>query len=229
MPESLWYPGAVRWPGNPNVTGYPPSIGGLKAPKRGAVEHSAEGVNWGVIHDLLLTKSWHATIGYDRIEQHHPIDINCWHGADTDADGGVRANIDLIGVEHLGVAGHPLTEYQIQATVDFNRWAAAQFGLATFSRYPKQDGWTMAEHNEVSNTYTACPSSRIPWAEVMKRLQEDDVTPQDLAAIKAMLEASEKDVKEWVTKEMQAVVNAMVLGFKNIDGDTEKIKAKLGI
>jgi len=171
----LWYPKAVRWLGNPAVTGYPPSIGGTTAPKRGAVEHSAEGKSWDVIHDLLLTKSWHFTVGYDRVEQHHPCNVNCWHGADTDDDGGVRANIDLEGIEHLGIAGEPLTPWQIGATVDLNRWLGAQYDRHTFRRFdgfdPDEPGvWLMCEHNEVSNTYTACPSGRIPWPEVMGRL-----------------------------------------------------------
>ena len=177
----LWFPGAQRWPGNSAVTGYLPPLG-QRAPKRGAVLHSAEGSNWDVIHNLLLTKSWHLTIGYDRVEQHHSLDVNCWHGADTDDDNAVRANIDLIGIEALGVAGEALTAYQREQEVELNRWCAAQFGRSTFHRFdgwdPDEAGvWVLAEHNEVSNTYTACPSGRIPWPRILAAL-EDTVDDQ---------------------------------------------------
>ena len=192
----LWYPGARKWSGNPNVTGYTDSYAasvgyegnGRFGPKRGSVNHSAEGTNWDVIHDLLLTKSWTFTIGYDRVEQHHPWNVNCWHCTDTDDDGGIMGNFELVGKEHLGMAGQPLTPYQVQETIKLDRWLAAQNGRDTFRRFdgwePNEAGvWVECEHNEVSNTHTACPSGRIPWPVIMAALQEDTMSQEQVDAL----------------------------------------------
>src|SRR5262245_59361112 len=157
----LWCPFAVRYDGPPEKVGYGST---LIAPKRGEVKHSAEGYWDGahsVLWDLDVQSSWHFTVG-DYIEQHYPLDVCCWHAADTDPDGAVRGNYDLVGVEHIGVAGEPLTQAQIDNTVLLTRWLAQQCLLGTFTRYPDQAGWTLCEHNEVSNSPTACPSGRIP-------------------------------------------------------------------
>jgi N-acetyl-anhydromuramyl-L-alanine amidase AmpD len=179
---TLWMPEAVRFSGSDSKIGYD---FGSHGPKRGDVKHSAEGDNWSVMHALLTgpaRKSWHFTIGYDRIEQHYPIDANCWHAGDADDDGAVNANRDLIGIEHLGVAGTPLTEWQIEATVRVTQFCADQWGFAKFGRYPvagaiAQHIWTLAEHTELSDTYTACPSGRIPWDRIMTELEGDDAMP----------------------------------------------------
>lgn len=177
---TLWAPFAQRVHGPPVKVGYPESASG---PKRGDVKHSAEG-GWDGIHavlaDLSRQASWQFSVGYDCIEQHYPYIAHCWHAGDTDDDGGVAANIDLVGIEHLGVAGTPLTDYQVAATVQISEWCAEQEGITGFARYPEQAGvWTLAEHNEVSNVATACPSGRIPWNTILKALGGDDMTPEE--------------------------------------------------
>lgn len=167
----LWCPFAVRRDGPAQKLG---AGGQVAAAKRGEVKHSAEGY-WdglhGVLDDLGTSSSWHFTVGDERIEQHYPLDANCWHANDTDPDGLVRSNFALVGVEHIGVAGEPLTPSQIDFTVQLTRWMAPQFGRTNFGRYPHQLGlWTMAEHNEVGNDPTACPSDRIPWEVIMTNL-----------------------------------------------------------
>ena len=196
---SDWAPFATRWDGAATKIGY--SWAGLGGPKRGAVLHSAEGKNWDVIHDLLASQlrraSWTFTIGYDRIEQHYPFRSHCWHAGDTDDDGGVRANIELVGIEVQGVAGEPLTAFQVEAEVAINRWCAEQEGFRRFARYPTQQGvWTLVEHNEVSDTPTACPSGRIPWPEILRRLEETMPQPvptdaQRMNAARLILQAAE--------------------------------------
>src|SRR3990167_3711596 len=108
-PFAVWRPGPLAKVGYPGI--------GYRGPKRGAVCHSAEGTSWDVMHDLIDSlarrASWQLTIGYDHIEQHYEYDYHCWHGGHTDDDGSVRANIDLVGIEGLGVAGGPLTPYQV--------------------------------------------------------------------------------------------------------------------
>lgn len=139
-------------------------------------------------------KSWHFTIGYDRTEQHYPVGAYCWHAGDVDDDGAVAANLDLVGIEFLGRAGEALTPYQLDMSVRLTRWCAEQEGMAEFSRYPNQAGWTLAEHNEVSDVSTACPSNRIPWTKKIADLQEeeDEVTAlQEVGKLRAELKAQQ--------------------------------------
>lgn len=169
----LWCPFAVRRDGPAWKVGYSPPLG-MTAPKRGEIKHSAEG-GWAGLYSVLdgtRPASWHFTVGYDRIEQHYPLNVNTWHGNDTDDDDAIKANLDTVGVEHLGKAGEPLDAYQLDATVRLSAWMAQQFGFSRFDRFPVQDGvWTLAEHRQLGNTPTACPSDRIPWDEVLRRLQ----------------------------------------------------------
>lgn len=171
--SELWCPFAVRYPGPANKVG---AGGQVASPKRGEVKHSAEGY-WDGAHNVLwdvgVQSSWHFTVGDDRIEQHYALDANCWHANDTDPDGLVRSNFALVGVEHLGVAGVDLslTPSQTARTEELTMWMAQQFGRTAYGRYPAQLGlWTLAEHNQVGNDPTACPSGRIPWEVIMSDL-----------------------------------------------------------
>lgn len=162
----LWAPFATRRPGPRNKGGY--SFAGFTAPKRGSVDHSAEGYSRDVIHDILdgpRRACWHFTIGYGWVEQHYPLDWNCWHAGDADDDNGVVANVELIGKEHMGMVGDRLSAYQLDMSVRIDQWAADQMGTEGFARWPDQSFpvWTLCEHNEVSDTPTSCPSGRIPW------------------------------------------------------------------
>ena len=174
-----WMPSAVKVPGNPDKIGY--TAFGTRGPKLGDVKHSAEG--WAsylkfLIETPLAIKSWHFTVLLDgTIWQHYPIDAHCWHAGDTDDDDDVRANIELVGIEHEGLVGTPLTAEQTQATAEISRFCAEYFERsAAYARFPVQpsDGWTLVEHTQVSNTFTACPSDRIPWDDILELLKEDD-------------------------------------------------------
>ena len=173
-----WAPFATRRPGPAWKVGY--SHVGEESPKRGDTKHSAEGWRAGLYSELdgPNPKSWQFTVGLDWLEQHYPFRANCYHAGDADDDGGVAANIDLVGIEHIGKAGTPLNDYQVAATVKITRWCAEQEGLRRFALYPQQEGvWTLVEHNQVSDRYTACPSGRIPWAAITNALyaEEDDM------------------------------------------------------
>lgn len=179
----LRMPGAVWKPGPISKTGYG---GVVRGPKRGDVKHSAEGWRANIMPILEGPRraSWHFTVLTDRtIWQHYEIDVWCWHAGDADDDGAIEANQETVGIEHEGVAGTPLNADQIAATAEITQFCAEQFGRARdFARYPIQpsDGWTLVEHNQVSDHPTACPSNRIPWALVLDRLhpqqEEDDMT-----------------------------------------------------
>lgn len=182
MPNSsLWMPGAIKVPGNPDKIGYQRLGFGAIGPKRGDVKHSAEG--WGaylkfLVQTRLAIKSWHFTVLTDGTKwQHYPINAHCWHAGDTDDDDDVRANIELVGIEHEGLAGTPLNAEQTQATTEITEFCADYFERANaYARFPVQpsDGWTLVEHTEVSNTFTACPSGRIPWDDILELLKVED-------------------------------------------------------
>ena len=172
-----WPPFALRLPGPPGKIGY----GTEHSPKRGEVKHSAGGYEHAMLSILANPGngvSWHYSVMQDgRVFAHYPLTANCWHAGDSDVDGGVSANIDLVGVEHEGGApgneSDPLTDAQIEATVALTRWMMAQYGLRGAVRYPAQSEgnyWWLVEHNEVSNRPTSCPSGRIPWTEIQRRL-----------------------------------------------------------
>lgn len=189
--SSLWMPGALVVPGNPDKVGYDALGFGVKGPKRGDVKHSAEG--WAaylkfLVQSSLAIKSWHFSVLTDGTKwQHYPINVHCWHAGDTDDDHDVRANIELVGIEHEGLVGTPLTAEQTQATIEISRFCAGVFErTAAYARFPVQpaDGWTLVEHTEVSNTFTACPSGRIPWEDVLERL-----TPQNVDLLEDQMPA----------------------------------------
>ena len=235
---ALWMPSAIRHHGAPVKVGY---TSGASGPKRGDVKHSAEG-GWGGIHavlaDLSRQSSWQFTVGYDRIEQHYPYIAHCWHAGDADDDGGVAANIDLVGIEHLGMAGTPLTDYQVAATVQISEWCAEQEGITRFARYPEQAGvWTLAEHNQVSDVPTACPSGRIPWDTILKALGDDEMgmTPDekklfDIVRDDAVIGKNRSERNEKKLDELIAIVGALgerIVGHEDWQKLTEAVVASL--
>lgn len=174
----LWMPGAVIVPGHPDKVGYP---SGNSGPLRGTVVHSAEG--WRselkrLVQDVNRRASWCFSVLTDgTIWQHYPVDSWLWHSGDTDDDGGVKGNMELGSIEEEGLAGTPLNEKQVASTVRVIQFQARYFGRdESYARYPvmPSDGWTLAEHNQISNAFTACPSGRIPWEDILELLKEDE-------------------------------------------------------
>ena len=139
---SLWMP-VVKVPGHPDKVGYDALGFGSKGPKRGDVKHSAEG--WGtylkfLVQSPLAIKSWHFSVLTDgTIWQHYPVNVHCWHAGDTDDDDDVRANIELVGIEHEGLVGTPLTAEQTAATIEITKFSAEFFErTAAYDRFPVQ-------------------------------------------------------------------------------------------
>lgn len=150
MTRERWYPRAIRaYPGPAR------KVRGVSA-VRGFVGHSAEGWFGGLIYELGRSDreaAWHFSILMDgRVLQHYAVDAMVWHGGST------RAH-NMVGVEHEGVAGEPLTPAQRDASVALARWLAEEWGWGQLRR--RVNLW---EHNEVSDRKTDCPSGRIPWA-----------------------------------------------------------------
>lgn len=142
-------------------------------PVFGIIAHSAEGYEAGLRSQILGGPvSWHLSNLKDgRLWQHYPLTSRCWHAT--------AANNAYIGIESEGRAGESLTEAQIANLVRIIREVSAWKGWEP--RRPTSDidmSATLYEHREVTRfggTATACPSGRIPWDEILSRLQEDDV------------------------------------------------------
>jgi N-acetyl-anhydromuramyl-L-alanine amidase AmpD len=147
----LWYPAASKYHGPMFKTD------GIRPWSDGVVLHSAEGYEAGMQSVLANhpENSWHFSIYKDGlVEQHYRADQYCWH-----AKGG---NAHLIGVEHEGVVGEPLTKLQRAASVALVRWLVAEKWIPGYDRSGQAQA--LWEHNEVKGSSTACPSDRIPWA-----------------------------------------------------------------
>lgn len=143
----------------------------------GVVFHSAVGSLQSVI-DVVMgpvsnQRSVTGVIGYDgRFIQFYPVTQSPW------ANGSHSANIKYNGYEHEGGRDIPsevherLTEEQIQADVrilqDLSVWKGVDVGYWVRPT-------TLVEHNQLFAT--ACPSGRIPWDEIVRRLQEPIVPP----------------------------------------------------
>ena len=175
----LRYPNAVWLAGPLAKRGYPGR--GVSHLKTGIVLHSAEGPA-GVLLDLIANGplSWHFSVMKDGVVyQHYDYDDVCWHA------GNRKANEELIGCEHEGKAGEPLTPAQLAASVLLTRWLLSELALEPLR------GATLHEHNEVVGWITPnagptqCPSGRIPWE---RYTQEDDMTLAELEARIAALE-----------------------------------------
>lgn len=212
MTRAAWYPGATRRPGPAWKTS------GDRSSTRGAVYHSVEGslASALAVLDGSRESSWHLTnpkVG--KMLQHYPIGKLCWH-----ARGG---NDWSPGVENEGRAGEPLTESQVQNLADFSAWQVEEEWLPRLTRGGSAQ--TLWEHNEVgaqaSPSYvTACPSDRIPWAEIMRRApQEED---KDMAV---MIQARDRDqvyVTNWVTKApVVSPEHREQLKFSGVEGPKE--------
>ncbi len=124
----------------------------------GIVLHSLEGyVPYALqeIDDEAIALSWHFTVAADGlVYQHYDLWESPWHA------GTKAANIRLIGIEHEGVAGVPLTDIQRNASVALVQWIADESGLVLSRDAATRTLW---EHNEIPGAQTTCPNGRIPW------------------------------------------------------------------
>lgn len=160
-PEAIWYPDPT-----PNV------YAGVN-PASGAILHSAEGYRNGLWLGIENPGvSWHFSILYDgSVWQHHDTTRRVWHA------GSEFGNFNLIGIEHEGVVGEPLTPAQVKSSVALVRWLAREGRWEGLQR-----GKTLFEHHEV-NPATSCPNGRIPWAAYT---EEEDVQLQSLTQSEAI-------------------------------------------
>ncbi len=168
-----WLDWAERLPASPAKTN-----GGVNQAK-GIFLHSAEGYAEHLL-ELAVNGplSWHCSNLMDgRLIQHYPFTAQCWHAT--------AANDKYIGMENEGVytVEHSLNEAQINNAVRVIRDLSAWKGW-TPSRptNPAMTTYTLWEHREVpklGGSATACPSGRIPWEEILRRLEMPDAPTLD--------------------------------------------------
>lgn len=175
-----WLSWAERMPGRPaSGPGFNTGVNGV----RGLVFHSAEGFaatmlsptsQWGY---YSAAYPWHLSNLLDgRLIQHHSFFVRCWHGS--------AFNQEYVGMEHEGrtpegaTVGPVLNEAQIANAVrvaaDLGEWKGWTPRRPTSAMDLTA---TLYEHNETvrfGGTGTQCPSHRIPWDEIMRRLAMPD-------------------------------------------------------
>lgn len=175
-----WLTWAVRMPGRPG------KVNGGVNPGRGVFFHSAEGYAPHLL-DLAVDGplSWHGSITFDgKLYQHYPLTARCWHAS--------AANNDYLGFEFEGkVPENPtLTDAQIDTASRLVKDISAFKGWA-----PKRPAniadktHTLWEHREVTRlggSATVCPSGRIPWVEILRRLEPEDELPSTKDAAHAI-------------------------------------------
>ncbi len=166
--SAAWYPAARRRDGPSNKFGYPTRNPTDKyGHKKGACYHSSEGTLaswWGILDNRVPPRKSATFFNPKRgkLYQHYRVDAHTW------ANGTTAANKGYVSCENEGMAGEPLTTSQVDNLVGLSAWLKERFGWAELSRTT-----TMREHNEFKAT--ACPSGRIPWAEIIRRAEEDDM------------------------------------------------------
>lgn len=142
------YPGATWRPG-PDWKTWGQTNSGA-----GVLLHSMEGYEagaWSVL-DGNAPASWHFSVMTDgAVYQHYDLKASCWHA------GGRASNQQLIGIEHEGMKGQPLTDAQLASSVGLVRWLSQELG------WEMRRGETMLEHREAPGAATTCPNGRIPW------------------------------------------------------------------
>lgn len=161
---NLWYPGALRRDG-PHLKVWPDCNR-----VEGVICHSMEGSIAAALVELDRADrqaSWHFSVQANGlVQQHYPLTASPWHA------GSYTQNIRLVGIEHEGRAGEPLTGPQETASVALVRWIAAEAGWS-LERHTR-----LLEHNEVYAT--ACPSGRIDWSKYVPAAEEAAVEIRQL-------------------------------------------------
>ena len=197
-----WLSFASRVPGPPEKTYSQPNSAKMYIP------HSAVGYYEGWLGRLLSTQrnvdgrytpyaaaSVHGWIGYHgEVIQHYPFTVSCW------ASGSRYPNTNGIAFENeggvIGNESEPLTEAQVAANVRIIQELSAWKGWTP--KRPTGPGATNAslfEHRECvrwGSRPTACPSGRIPWAEILRRLEMPENAEKLLAVTRLFIEAAEQ-------------------------------------
>lgn len=165
------------------VPGHPEKQNGGRSPAAGFVAHSAEGwvgylrSNPPLPPSVGGRKSWHFSNLVDgTLLQHYSIYAQCW------ASGAGFPNNNYVAMEHEGIVGQILTPQQVDTT---SKVIAEISKLAGWKPTRQVNLW---EHNECTRwgaEPTACPSNRIPWEEILNKLnpQPPELRTSDMRII----------------------------------------------
>lgn len=155
---------------------------------QGYIPHSAVGWYGGWLNRLLSTErrpdgrytdyaaaSVHGFIFYNgKVIQHYPFTVSCW------ASGNRQANCNFVAFENEG-GYQPVDEALTIPQLDMNIRIICE--ISEWKGWTPQRGVNLLEHHEAVERWggdsTACPSERIPWAEIMRQVTEED----DMAAM----------------------------------------------
>jgi len=148
----------------------------------GVVPHSAEGF-WPHLQTLLHSPARRASWAFSNLKdgrcfQHYSVYAQTW------TSGSAFPNNNFVAWENEGVAGEPLTEKQTDNIVRIIKELSA-LGKWQPRRPtgPNDKSASMYEHRECvrfGSEPTACPSGRIPWGEIILKLNTEE---DDMAAI----------------------------------------------
>jgi hypothetical protein len=116
--------------------------------------HSMEGPYSAALNEMdNFSKGWHFSVTKDgRTIQHYPLRSAAWHS------GNEYQSRRLIGIEHEGVVGEPLTIAQQEASLKLVNWIAEVCGWpVSITDGPNRR--TVYFHSDA--TATTCPNGRI--------------------------------------------------------------------
>ena len=148
--------------------------------------HSMEGYEagaWSQLDGENTGVSWHFSVMKSgTVYQHYPLQASPWHA------GSKYQNQRLIGIEHEGVVGEPLTHAQRLASIDLVNWIAKQCGWEV-STTDGPNRRTVYFHSDA--TATSCPNGRINLADYWPAQQPPlpGFTPDVEKALNALDEA----------------------------------------
>lgn len=185
-----WLPWCQRIDGPPDKQGYYPIARRSLDQIEGDVKHSAEG-SWAAllseINKAGRRASWTFSMRKDgHTVQHYPLESITWHcGAigDLHTETEMIGNLTLVGIEHEGKVGEPLTIQQMTSTIRISEFLRDN----TYAgKNPPELAVNLWEHNWISGV-TSCPSGRIPWQTIVNALIKEDDMPlndDDLAKVR---------------------------------------------
>mgnify|MGYP001592820203 CR=1 FL=1 len=124
----------------------------------------------------------------DGCRQHYPIWTACW------SSGSFRINVNAVAFENQGGApgneAEPLTEYQVWANARIIQELSQVVGWIPQRPTSTLDLWaSLYQHNECirfGSLPTACPSGRIPWDEIIRRLEPPPMSQEDAAELERL-------------------------------------------
>lgn len=221
--SQTWLPGAERQQGPAWKQGY------FNIPNRrmvdieGEVNHSAEGP-WAAllaeIQNPTRQASWTFSIKEDGyIVQHYPFESITWHcgrKGDLDPDTEITGNVALVGKEHAGRKGTPITGAQEDASVYITKFVR-QHSFA--GNFPPELAVNLWEHNWI-NPNTSCPSDRVMWPSYLNKLEEEGMSSAEYKELKAEIAELRKQNRDFIRFEGEnavfEVVGAFLFGFHGL-------------